>query len=336
MRHAELVAATIVSAVLSASPAIAQDDNFYQGKTVTILVGVSAGGEYDLHTRMIARHIGKHLPGKPTVIAQNMTGAGGIIMNTFLFNRAPQDGTHLGVVQNGFPAVQAIGKRPLQFDMSKFHWIGAISPTVETMVLWKTAGARSVEDARLTEIPIGSVGNANITHAFPMLLNEFAGTKFKMITGYRGGNDINLAMESGEVGGRNNTWSSWKATRRHWIDNKDIIIIAYGGPRPSDIGDVPSLESFAQTDEDRMVMRLILSGAYFGRPLVAPPGVSESRVAVIRKAFMNAMQDPDFRKEAAASRIEVDPIPGEDMAKIVREILAYPEAVRKRAGDFAG
>ena len=322
-------------AALVAIPAQAQSvADFYRGKTVTVLIGVSAGGEYDLHARLMARHIAKHVPGSPTFIAQNMLGAGGIIMANFLYAIAPQDGTHLGVVQNGFPAMQAIGKRKVQFESEKFHWIGAITPTVETMALWKTAGAKTAAEAGLKEIPIGSVGNANITYGFPMMMNEFAGTKFRMVIGYRGGNDINLAMERGEVGGRNNTWSSWKSTRADWLKNKDIYLLAYGGPTPADIGDVPNIESLAKTEEERQVMRLVLSGTHFGRPMVAPPGVPADRVAALRSAFMEMTKDPAFLKEAETMRIDVEPVRGEAMEKIIREIMAFPESVKKRAGDF--
>ncbi len=308
--------------------------DFYRGKTATMLIGVSAGGEYDLQARLIARHIGKHIPGNPTLIAQNMTGAGGIIMANYLYSIAPQDGTNVAVIQNGFPAMQAIGKRKVQFDSAKFHWIGSINSTVETMALWKTAGATNAAEARGREIPIGSVGNANITYGFPMLMNEFAGTKFKLVIGYRGGNDINLAMERGEVSGRNNTWSSWKSTRSDWLTNKDIHIIAYGGPKPHDIGDVPSLESLTDNEEEKMVMRLVLSGTHFGRPMVAPPGVPADRIAALRKAFLEMAKDPAFVKEAETMKIDIDPQRGEDMEKIIQEIFAYPESVKKRAGDF--
>jgi tripartite-type tricarboxylate transporter receptor subunit TctC len=328
-------AAILSSLALSPLPLRAQTiEQFYRGKVATVLVGVSVGGEYDLHARLITRHLGKHIPGNPTFIAQNMTGAGGIIMATFLHNVAPQDGTHMGVIQNGFPAMQAIGKRQVQFSTEGFHWIGAITPTVETMTLWRTAGATNVAEARLKEIPIGSVGNANITFSFPMMMNTFAGTKFRMVIGYRGGNDINLAMERGEVGGRNNTWSSWKSTRADWIANKDIHVIAYGGPRPADIGDVPSIESLASSEEDRLVMRLVLSGAHFGRPLVAPPGVHADRVAALRKAFMDMTQDAAFMKEAETMKIDVEPVSGENMQNFVREIMAFPENVKKRAAEF--
>ena len=330
LKFAGLVAVLSVSAGANAQSV----EEFYRGKTVTMLIGVSAGGEYDLHARLIARHIGKHIPGNPTFIAQNMTGAGGIIMANYLYTIAPQDGTYVAVIQNGFPAMNAIGKRKVQFESDKFHWIGAITPTVETMALWKTAGARNVEEARQKEIPIGTVGNANITYGFPMMLNEFAGTKFRMVIGYRGGNDINLAMERGEVGGRNNTWSSWKSTRSDWLKNKDIHIIAYGGPTPADIGDVPNIESLAKNEEEKQVMRLVLSGTHFGRPMVAPPGVPADRVAALRKAFMDMTKDPAFLKETEATKIDVDPQRGEDMARIVKEIMAYPDSVKKRAADF--
>lgn len=309
-------------------------EDFYRGKTVNMMIGVSAGGEYDLHARIMARHIGKHIPGNPTFVAQNMTGAGGIPMANFLYAVAAQDGSYVGVIQNGFPAMQAIGKRKVQFDTTKFHWIGAITPTVETMVLWKTAGATNVAEARGKEIPIGSVGNANITFGYPMMMNEFAGTKFKLIIGYRGGNDINLAMERGEVGGRNNTWSSWKSTRADWLKNKDIHILSFGGPRPADIGDIPDIESFAKSEEEKQVMRLVLSGTHFGRPMVAPPGVPADRVAALRTAFIAMTKDPAFIKEAQSMKIDIDPPRWQDMEKIVQEIMGYPDAVKKRASEF--
>ena len=160
----------------------------------------------------------------------------------------------------------------------------------------------------------------------------FRSTKFKIVVGYPGGNDVNLAMERGEVAGRNNTWSSWKSTRSDWLKNKDIYVIAYGGPTPSDIGDVPNIESLAKSEEDKQVMRLVLSGTHFGRPMVAPPGVPADRVAAMRKAFMEMAKDPAFLKEAETMKIDVDPQRGEDMHKIIQEIMAYPESVKKQIG----
>jgi len=307
---------------------------FYKGKTINVLVGVSAGGEYDLHARIVSRHIGNHIPGNPRVIVQNMTGAGGVVMANYLFNVAAQDGTYLGGIQNGFQALQALGTRDLKFDTGKFRFIGAIAPSVETMTMWTASGVTSVEDATKKEVPIGAVSQGSITFSYPMLLNEFAGTKFNVSIGYRGGNDINLAMERGEVAGRNNTWSSWKATRPAWLAENKITVISYGGPRPDDIPDVPSLVSFAKTEADRQLINLILSGTELGRPMVAPPGIPEDRLTALRAAYAATMKDAGFRADAEKARVEIDPIDPDHMEKVVREVLATPDEVIVRARKF--
>jgi tripartite-type tricarboxylate transporter receptor subunit TctC len=305
--------------------------DFYKGRTLTVLVGVSVGGEYDLQARLVARHIGRHIPGNPTVVSQNMTGAGGLVMANWLYNLAPKDGTVVGVIQNGFPAQQAVGLAGIQFDAGRFNWIGSIAPTVETLAFWKSSGVKSVEDARRGEVIVGSVGKSNITYTFPMMMNEFAGTKYRIVTGYPGGSDINLAMERGEVAGRNNTWSSWKATKPKWLEAKDITIVAYEGPTPKDLPGVPSVQELASNEDDRIVIRLIASGTQFGRPMVAPPGIPEERVAALRGAYDATMRDPEFLKEAATLNIEVDPVAGARMQKIAADLLATPQHLRQRA-----
>ena len=305
--------------------------DFYKGRTVTMMIGVSAGGEYDLHARLIARHLGRHIPGTPNVVPQNMTGAAGVTMTNNLYNVAPKDGTAIGMIQNGMAISQALGTPNLQFDTGRFQWIGSICPTVETLALWHTAGVKTIEEARQKEIAIGATGRGTITTTFPRLLNEFAGTKFKIISGYPGGNDINLAMQRGEVAGRNNTWSSWKVTKRDWLANKEINILAFAGPQPKDLPGVPNLEDLAKNDDDRRIIALLLSGTKLGRPVAAMPGVPADRVAALRKAFMAAMDDPEFRKEAGTANIEVDPVSGEAMQKIVADVLATPKPLAERA-----
>lgn len=308
--------------------------DFYKGKTVNMLIGVSAGGEYDLHARLIARYIGRHIPGNPTLVPQNMLGAGGIVMANYLYGVAPRDGTYMGVIQNGHPTIQAVGMANIQYDVAKFNWIGAITPTVETMALWKTSGVRSIEDARRGEVIVGSVGRANVTFTFPQMLNEFAGTKFKIVSGYRGGSEINLAMERGEVVGRNNTWSSWKVTKPDWLKNNDISIIAYAGPQPKDLKGVPSLEDLARTEDDRKTIRLIIAGTRMGRPIAATPGIPAERVKALRDAFLAVMKDPDFVKEAEGARVDIDPVSGEELQKVVEDVLATPANLRARAKPF--
>ena len=327
-----LLAMSLGLAGLSTGAARADDvADFFRGKTVNVLIGVSPGGEYDLQARLIARFLGAHIPGNPTVVAQNMVGAGGLTEANYLYNVAPKDGTYIGMIQNALPIMQAVGLPGPQFDSAKFNWIGAISATVETLAVWHTSGVKTIEEARQKEVIIGAVGKGGITDTFPRMINEFAGTKFKIVVGYPGGNDVNLAMERGEVAGRNNTWSSWKVTKRKWLDEKLINILAYEGPKPSDIGDVPSVQDLARTTEDRLAIKLISAGTLFGRPLAAPPGVPADRLAAIRQAFMDTMKDPAFVKEAEAGNIEIDPVSGDQMQKVAADLISAPATVKNRA-----
>ena len=329
-----IAALSLALLALGVAPSPASADavaDFYRGKTVNVLIGVAAGGEYDLHARLVARFIGKHIPGNPTVVPQNMTGAGGLKMANYLYEVAAKDGTYIGMLANSFPAMQATGAEGVQFDCGKFHWIGSITPTVETMTVWKTAGVATIEEARTKEVVAGATGTGAITYTFPKMLNELLGTKFKIVTGYPGGNNINVAMERGEVAARNNTWSSWKSTKRDWLANKDIIILVQAGPKVSELPDVPSVEELARNEDDRRVMQLIISGTKLGRPLATTPGVPAERVAALRAAFDATMTDPEFLKQTEAAKIDVEPVRGVDMQKVVEDVLATPAPLVARA-----
>jgi tripartite-type tricarboxylate transporter receptor subunit TctC len=304
--------------------------DFYRGKTINLLIGVGVGGEYDLQARLVGRHIGKHIPGNPVVVAQNMTGAGGLKMTNYLAAVAPRDGTYVGMIQNAFPALQAVGLPGVQFDAGKFHWLGTIAPVVETMAVWHTTGVASIEDTRKREIVAGASARGAITFTYPALMNELMGTKFKIVTGYTGGNQINLAMERGEVEARNNTWSSWKATKRAWLDEKKIVVIAQAGPRAPDL-DVPSLEAIANGPAERQLVELVVSGTYLGRPLAITPDVPEERVAALRSAFDATVKDREFLAEAAAMGFEVAPVGGSALLSVVAKVLATPKEVAGRA-----
>jgi tripartite-type tricarboxylate transporter receptor subunit TctC len=304
--------------------------DFYRGKTVNVLVGVGAGGEYDLQMRLVARHIGKHIPGNPTVVPQNMTGAGGLRMANYLASVAAQDGTYIGMIANSFPGLQVVGLPGRQFDAGKFHWLGTIAPTVETMAVWHTTRVRSIADVKARETIAGSTAKGAITYTLPTLMNELLGTRFKVVTGYTGGNQINLAMERGEVEARNNTWSSWKATKRAWLDEKKIVVIAQAGPKAADLA-APSIEELAKTPDERLMIELVVSGTQMGRPLATTPGTPPERVAALRAAFAATMKDPEFLAEAQKLNFEVAPVLGEAMQRIVAKILSTPPAVAERA-----
>jgi len=304
--------------------------DFYRGKTISVLIGVSAGGEYDTIARLVARHIGRYIPGQPTLVPQNMVGASGLKMINYLASVAPHDGTFIGMIQEGLPSLQAVGMAGVQFDAGKFNWLGAIAPTDETLTVWHGAGVATLDDARRRDVVTGATARGSITYTFPTLVNELLGTRFKLVTGYSGGNEINLAMERGEVEARNNTWSSWKATRPAWLRDRKISIILQSGPRPADL-DAPLFADLAANAEDRRLIEFVLSGTALGRPLATTPDVPPERVAALRAAFDATVKDPDFLAEAKSLRLDVDPIHGVDMQQTVAHILDTPPDVVRRA-----
>jgi tripartite-type tricarboxylate transporter receptor subunit TctC len=318
----------LLASIVTASAQSVAD--FYRGKNVNVLIGVGVGGEYDLQARLVARHIGKHIPGNPIVVPQNMTGAGGIKMANYLFAQAARDGTNIGMLGNNFPATQAVGGQGVQYDAVKFLWLGTLAPVVETMAVWSTTGVKSVADARAREIIAGATGRGAITYIYPSMMNEFLGTKFKIVTGYQGGNEVSFAMERGEVQARNNTWSSWKATRPQWVSEKKIVVIAQAGPRAPDL-DAPSVEELARNPQDRRLIELVVSGTRLGRPMATTPDVPADRLAALRAAYRATMTDPEFRADAAAMNFDVAPVYGEDMQKIVGEIMSVPKDIAARA-----
>ena len=337
MKASSVIAAALLAAGPAAGLSPARADaisDFYKGKTVNALVGVSAGGEYDLKLRLAARHIGKYIPGKPTVIPQNMTGATGLVMANFLYNVAPQDGTYVGLIQNGLPTSQAVGVDGVKFDATRFQWIGSIAPTTETMVAWKTTGVTTIEQARQTEVIVGAVGSSGITLSFPVMLNDLVGTRFRMVLGYTGSGALDLAMERGEVSGRAGSWSSMKASKPNWVANKDLNVLVYSGPQPKDLPGVPGVKDFIRDSADREVLDVVTVGDTLGHPFAVASGVPAERVAALREAFAQMLNDADFRKEAAANNLEIDPVSAEVLSGAVNRALGASAASKQRARKY--
>jgi tripartite-type tricarboxylate transporter receptor subunit TctC len=318
---------------LGAGPSAAQNpiESFYKGKTITLAIGFSAGGEYDLHARLVARFIGKHLPGNPNVVPTQMTGAGTITLANYMAAVAPKDGTYLGVISNGIPASQAIGSAGIKFDSRQFHWIGALGPTIETQAVWHAAGVTTLEEARKKEVVVGATGRGSATFIMPTVMNEMFGTRFKIVTGYRGGSDVNVAMERGEVGSRNNSWTSWKSTKPHWLSDKQIHIIAWAGPDTKELAHIPHLSKIAKDDADRQVVDVVFSGSYLGRPILTTPGVPAERVKALRDAFDATMKEPEFIAAATQAKVELSPLKGVDMQQVVERVMATPAPLVARA-----
>jgi tripartite-type tricarboxylate transporter receptor subunit TctC len=309
-----------------ASPAIAdQVADFYRGKTVSLMIGVNVGGSYDRDARLVARYLGSHLPGNPTIVPQNMIGGGGIVMANFLQTIAPRDGTAIGMIPNTLVVNQLVGMAAVRYDLGQFHWIGSIMPPAHSaMVAWHASGIASIEDARRSPITAGASPKGSFLYAMPALLNEFLGTRFKIVAGYQGIASVYLALERGEVDSLGVTWSEFKAEKPDMLRDRKVRVLVQSAPKADDLPDVPTVDELAKDEADRGPMDFLLSGDALGRPLAAPPGTPAERVAALRAAFAETMKDPRFLHDVEASRTEFGPIAGDQLQHAVAQILATP------------
>ena len=330
------LAALAAFLALSGTPASADDvADFYRGKTVRIVIGYGAGGGYDVYTKLLARFLGEHIPGKPSVIAQNMPGAGSRNAANWLYNVAPKDGTVLGVLGQATPADQALGQPGIQFDVRKFNWIGNMVAVNNIMVTWHETGVRTIEDAKKRPLAIGAPGASSPSVLYPTVANNLFGTQFKIVSGYPGGGDIMLAMERREVDGRgSDSWASLKANNPAWIKERKVNILFQVGPRREpDLPGPPLLTELAQNDEQKQILEVISGDAAVGRPLLTAPDVPAARVQALRKAFDATMRDPAFREAAKKAGMYFNPIGGEELQKIVNRIVSPSPQVIERVKE---
>jgi tripartite-type tricarboxylate transporter receptor subunit TctC len=306
---------------------------FYRGKTIELDIGYSVGGGYDLYARLIARRLGQHIPGNPTVVPKNMEGAGSLRLANYLYSSAPKDGTVIGATSRGAAFDPLFNENAARFDASKFSWIGSANNEVSVCVALPSAGITKFEDLLTKTLTIGSTGAGDDTYQFPTLVNAVLGTKFKIVTGYPGGNDVSLALERGEVQGRCGwSWSSIKTTRFNWVRDKRIIVLVQMSlSKHPDLPDVPLIMDLAKTDEERQIFKMIFARQTMGRPYTAPPGVPADRLAALRQAFMDTMTDKEFLDEAEHNKFEINPVSGEDLAALVKDIYQTPPDVVKKA-----
>lgn len=306
-------------------------EEFYRGRKIDLVIGYSPGGTYDLYARLVARHLGRHIPGKPLIVPRNMPGAGSRTAATFVASIAPRDGSVLATADQSLALQQAAGDNRIKFDTTKFIYIG--NPNVEnnTTVTWHASGVKTIEDAKRRTVTMGATGGSTSSQ-YPKAMNALLGTKFKIILGYPGGNDINLAMERGEVDGRgSNSWASWKATRPHWLaENKINILVQIGLKKAPDLPGVPLLMDLAENPDDRALLRLLSGSTQIGRPIFTTPEVPAERVAALRTAFDAMLRDPAFLQEAKKENFDIDPVSGEALQKLVGEIAATPKAQGER------
>ncbi len=324
---------------VGASSAKAQSmEDVYRGKTVSMVVSSSPGGGYDALSRTLARHLGKHIPGNPTVVVRNMPGAGGIVATSFINKIAPRDGLTIAGVQNNTPFEPLFGTKEADYDPTKMTWLG--TPSVETglLIVWHASPIMTLADALKMEMTAGASGANSTPSFYARLLNELLGTKIKVIAGFPGQNEAYLAMERGELDSYGVTfWSSLTSTKPNWLRDKKIrILVQYGPEKETDLPDVPFAPDFIKKEEDRLLMEAAFAQLAAGRPFVAPPGLPPERTAALRKAMLDTFKDPDFLADAAKQQLQVDkPRSGEQLQEQIKRVYEMPASVAERLRRIA-
>lgn len=302
----------------------------FDGKQIRMLIGSSPGGGYDLFARTIAEHWSRHIPGNPTFVPQNLPGALSLNVANNIFNVAPKDGTTIGAVNPQIASEAILNPSRARFDARKFVWLGSALRETQVMVARKDAPVSSFEQAFDREMILGGSGGA--TNTYPTLTNAILGTKFKIVGGYPGTREVNLAMERGEVQGIGAiTWASVKATMGEKLSSNQVVIVGqYGAQKHPELPNVAHVPSFAKTPEDKAALRLLFATQEFGRPYVAPPGTPDDIAKILQTSFMATMKDPTFLADAKKRRLDIDPMPGDEIQDLVEELYKTPPAVVER------
>ena len=304
-------------------------EDFYKGKTVSVYVGVAAGGLYSTFAQLLIRHLGKHIPGKPNVIVVHQLGAGGMVATNNVYNILPKDGTVLFTPLSQTTKRVVLGDPAPRYDPKKFNWLGGWGEAVVTCSVWKTKAA-TLDEAKQKEVVIGAFDAGSLTYTYPLALNNLLGTKFKIVQGYGGGQEVRIAMERGESDGFCAQYDGWKSTRPQWLaEGKLAHLIQFASKPLPEIKDSPLLTDFAKTDEERQILKFISWGIE-DRALVVAPGVPADRVAALEKAYQATLRDPEFVADAGKLKLEIEPISGKEIRDFVDDLMAIkPETVAR-------
>jgi tripartite-type tricarboxylate transporter receptor subunit TctC len=327
----QAVSLAVAAVAMSALSAHAQQD-FYSGKTITFIVGAGVGGGYDLQARTAARHLGKHIPGNPTVVVQNMPAAGSMAATNFMASTAPKDGTTIALIQRGMLLAKLTYPSGTRFDIEKLGWIGSLNSETAVTLSWNdTAPHRTTKDLFEKELVVGGIVSVD-PETTPRLYNSLIGTKFKIVSGYNSTAQIALAIERGEVQGIADwSWSSFKAVRPQWLRDKKVTLLMQGAlQNEPELAGLPNALDFIKNPSDRQVMELHFTQKTAARPVIVPPGVPAERLAMLRRAFAALGQDKEFLAEAAKSRVEFNFVPGQEVDKVVALIAKTPPAVAEQ------
>ena len=312
--------AAFMPAALAQAP-----EQFYKGRQVELAIGYPPGGSNDVYARLLARHLGKHIPGNPAIVPQNRPGAGSFLALGYVYNVAPKDGSVIGIGAPTAPLDEKLGSQGVRFKTAEFNWIGRIDSLINIVFLWHTSPVKTFADAQRVESKLSGTGVGSTVSIYPTVTNNVLGTKFKLIMGYKGSSDAQLAVERGEVEGHSTSWTAVKVAHPAWRPEKMInIIVQFALKRHPELPEVPTLVELARDDEERQILRAVMNATEIGTAFFTAPGVPADRVETLRRAFDATTKDPEFLAEARRTTLTVGPLPGEELQKLVAEVAAIP------------
>jgi tripartite-type tricarboxylate transporter receptor subunit TctC len=312
-------------------------ESFYANKQISLVVGYNPGGTYDIYSRVAAAWLPRYIAGSPKIIVRNMPGAGGAKAANFLYQQASKDGLTVGMISQASALQQVIQDPAVEYDVRKFTWLGRITPIVEVTATWHTSPVKTIQDAMKRETVLGATAAGATSQIMPNVMNQIVGTKFKTTKGYQGTTGAMFAMEQGEVEGSHATVENLVIGKPDWLRDKKIsVLVQYAQDRHTAFPDVPTMTEFGTTEQEKQILALFGSTAEIGRSLVAPPGVPEDKLAILRKAFTNMVSDPAFKEELEKRNMEFGPMSGEELQKKVAQTVEVPQEVAKRAIALQG
>ncbi len=313
-------------------PAHAQSvESFYRGKTVNVIIGYPTAGANDLYARAVARHIGKHIPGHPTVVPRNMPGGGSLLAANHIFNVAPKDGTTLGLIVPTAPIEEKLGATNVRFKAAQFNWIGRLAATPNVTFMNASSPVKTIKDAMQREAVLGATGRSSTVAVYPTMLNHIVGTKFKLVMGYKGSAEAMLAMERGEVEGHSTTWEGVKSRAAQRLRDKSInILVQYGLKRHPELPDIPTAVELGRNGDEVAALRFFANATDVGRFILSTPATPKARIEALRRAFDAMVKDPEFVADLATQKLDLSPLTGEELQKLVEEVANISPAILEK------
>src|SRR5215510_8466221 len=324
--RASFIAAFSAAVIALAAPAAAQTpEQFYAGKTIDFVIGYPPGGSNDTLGRLVARHLGKHIPGKPTVVPKNMPGAGSFLAVNTVFNVSPKDGSVIGIGAPTMALDEKLGTQGVRFKTAELNWVGRLDSLINIVFMWKTSPVKTFADAQKIEATLSGTGVGSTVSIYPTVMNNVLGTKFKLIMGYKGSSDAMLAVERGEVEGHSTSWTALKVAHPDWLREGSVTILAqFALKRHPDLPDIPTAVDLGRNDEEKQVLSAIMVAAEVGSAFFTTPGVPPDRLNALRRAFDATMQDKEFLADVEKTKLSVSPMKGEDLQQLVKQVSDLP------------